>query len=79
MASASIYFTLDQIDGKHDVKRIKKTLDELPGVTSVSVNTETDSVAVDYDTTGVLCDRIQKQLEKAGYTVTQVNLESHFQ
>ena len=79
MASASIYFTLDQIDGKHDVKRIKKTLDELPGVTSVSVNTETDSVAVDYDTTGVLSDRIQKQLEKAGYTVTQVNLESHFQ
>lgn len=79
MASASIYFTLEQIDGKHDVKRIKKTLDELPGVASVSVNTETDSVAVDYDTTGVLSDRIQKQLEKAGYTVTQVNLESHFQ
>lgn len=79
MASASIYFTLDQIDGKHDVKRIKKTLDELSGVTSVSVNTETDSVAVDYDTTGVLSDRIQKQLERAGYTVTQVNLESHFE
>lgn len=79
MASASIYFTLDQIDGKHDVKRIKKTLDELSGVTSVSVNTETDSVAVDYDTTGVLIDRIQKQLERAGYTVTQVNLESHFE
>lgn len=79
MASASIYFTLDQIDGKHDVKRIKKTLDELPGVTSVSVNTETDSVAVDYDTTGILSDRIQIQLEKAGYTVTQVNLENHFQ
>ena len=79
MASASIYFTLDQIDGKHDVKRIKKTLDELPGVTSVSVNAETDSVAVDYDTTGVLSDRIQKQLERAGYTVTQVNLESRFQ
>lgn len=79
MSSASIYFTLNNVDGKHDVKEIKKTLDELPGVTSVSVNAETNYVAVDYDTTGVKSDRIQKQLEKAGYEVVASNLESHFE
>ena len=79
MSKASIYFTLRNVDGKHDVKDIKKTLDTLPGVESVSVNAETGSVAVDYDTTGVLSDRIQKQLEKAGYEVTKTNLDHHFE
>lgn len=79
MSKASIYFTMNKVDGKHDVKEIKKALDKLAGVESVSVNAETGRVAVDYDTTGVLSERIQKQLEKAGYQVTQSNLESHFE
>lgn len=79
MSKASIYFTLSKVDGKHDVKEIKKTLDMLPGVESVSVNAGSGHVAVDYDTTGVLSERIRKQLEKAGYEVMESNLESHFE
>lgn len=77
MSKASIYFTLSKVDGKHDGKRIKKTLDTLPGVESVSVNADSGCVAVDYDTTGVLGARIQKQLEKAGYQVRESHQERH--
>lgn len=76
MSKASIYFTLSRADGKHDVKEIKKTLNMLPGVESVSVNEDSDYVAVDYDTTGVLYDRIQKQLENAGYKVVESTIDN---
>lgn len=76
MSKASIYFTLNNVDGKHDVKEIKKSLDTLPGVESVSVNVDSNYVAVDFDTTGILSDRIQKQLEKAGYEILESSLDS---
>lgn len=69
MSKASAYFTLRSVDGKHDVKEIKKVLDALPGVLSVSVNDSSNHVAVDFDSTGVQGDRIQKQLEKSGYEI----------
>lgn len=69
MAKASVYFTLDKVDGKHGVKQIKQTLSALPGVSSVSVNGNSNHVAVDFDTTGIQSDRIQTQLEKAGYQI----------
>lgn len=69
MSKESLYFTLNNVDGKHDVKQIKKVLDALPGVSSVSVNEGTNHVAVDFDTTGVQRDRIQKQLEKSGFEI----------
>lgn len=69
MSKASAYFTLRSVDGKHDVKEIKKVLDTLPGVSSVSVNEGTNHVAVDFDTTGIQSDRIQKQLEKSGFEI----------
>ena len=76
MSKASIYFTLSSVDGKHGVKEIKNTLNQLPGVESVSVNDDINYVAVDYDTTGILSDRIQKQIEKAGYEVIESNLDN---
>lgn len=76
MAKASVYYTLNKVDGKHDVKEIKRTLDTLPGVESVSVNGESGYVAVDFDTTGVLSERIQKQLEKAGFEVLDSSLDA---
>ena len=69
MSKASVYFTLNKIDGKHDVKEIKQGLDALPGVVSVSVNDGSGRVAVDFDTTGLQSDRIRKQLEKMGYVI----------
>ena len=50
MAKESAYFTVGGISGKHDVKEIKRGLDTLPGVLSVSVGG--GRVAVDFDTTG---------------------------
>lgn len=69
MSKESVYFTLSDVDGKHDVKEIKKVLDKLPGVSSVSVNERTNHVAIDFDNTGVQSDRIQKQLEKSGFEI----------
>ena len=69
MSKESVYFTLGSVDGKHDVKEIKKVLAGLPGVLSVSVNQAANHVAVDLDTTGIRSERIQSQLEKSGYEI----------
>lgn len=52
-SKASAYFTLEEISNKHDVKAIKRELDTLPGVLSVSIGDDSKRVAVDFDTTGV--------------------------
>ena len=77
MSKASIYFTVNKVDGKHDVKQMKQGLDALPGVISVSVNEITNRVAVDFDTTGVQTARIGKQLEQMGYKILDQKLENH--
>ena len=77
MSKASVYFTLGNVDGKHDVKEIKQGLDTLPGVFSVSVNHSSDRVAVDFDTTGTQSDRIEKQLEKMGYQILDSKFDHH--
>ena len=79
MAKASVYYTLSSVEGKHDVKQIKKALDALPGVESVSVNQESDRVAVDFDTSGILSSRIQKELEKSGYEILESSLDTRMQ
>lgn len=77
MSKASIYFTVSQVNEKHDRKEIKRELDTLPGVISVSVNDSTEQIAVDFDTTGIQDDRIQRCLEKLGYQVVSSKLENH--
>lgn len=68
MAKASACFTVGGISGKHDVKEIKRGLDTLSGVSSVSVSND-GRVAVDFDTTGTQRDCIEKQLADMGYQV----------
>ena len=77
MSKASMYFTLNNVSGKHNVKEIKKELDSLPGVMSVSVNGNTNSIAVDYDTTGVQSERIEKQLKNIGYEIIDCKSDNH--
>lgn len=77
MAKASVYFTLKNLGRKHDAQAIKRELDALPGVRSVSISNRSDCVAVDFDTTGVPSDRIRKQLEKMGYQVLETRLDDH--
>ena len=77
MAKESAYFTLGDIDHKHDEKTIKRELDTLPGVLSVSVSDSSGRVAVDYDTTGVQAERIKKRLEKMGYQIVDSQTDEH--
>lgn len=77
MSKASAYFTVDNVNGKHDVKELKRELDTLQGVESVSVNDKTERIAVDFDTTGVERERIQKMIETLGYRVSDVQVENH--
>ena len=68
MTRVYVCFTVGGISGKHDVKEIKRELDTLPGVLSVTVSNES-RVSVDFDTTGVQTGRIEKQLTDMGYQV----------
>lgn len=77
MAKESVYFTLQSIDGKHDTKQLKRELDKYPGVISVSVNPEKDSLAVDFDSTGVKSEQIANRVTKLGYQIERQKTEEH--
>lgn len=70
MAQESAYFSVDKGVGFHDTKLLKRALDSLPGVTSVSINQAQCSIGVDYDGTGVTKDEIRKKIEILGYPIT---------
>ena len=74
MAHESAYFKLGRTDGRHDAKALKKGLDALPGVMSVSVNLKNGNVAVDYDDTGVTQAQIQRQVESLGFAIDSLNI-----
>ena len=75
MAHLSAYFSLDQVDGQHNVKAIKSGLDTLPGVLSVSVNAASGKVAVDYDDSGVTMEALQNKIDQLGYRITSLNID----
>ncbi len=77
MSKASVYFSVSNPVGKHGTKELKRELDALNGVLSVSVNNTNDNIAVDFDTTGVKQDQIKTQLEILGYDITQMRFEDH--
>ena len=68
MASFSV--SLDRNADRHDVKLLKRELDTLPGVTSVSVSSG-GQLAVDYDATGVRQADILEKIQALGYRVQQ--------
>ncbi|HJB51857.1 MAG TPA: cation transporter [Candidatus Oscillibacter pullicola] len=67
---ASISVSLDRNADRHDVKLLKRELDTLPGVTSVSVSSG-GQLAVDYDATGVRQADILEKIQALGYRVRQ--------
>lgn len=77
MSKASMYFELENIDGKRDVAKLKQQIDTLPGVISVSVNQERKSVAVDFDTTGASQNQIRAQLDGLGFAICEEHFENH--
>lgn len=70
MSKESVYFIAKPVTGNHDMKKIKKGLDLLPGVKNVIVNTKNGLVGVDYDSSGVSYDKIENQLTKLGYEIS---------
>ncbi|WP_298029825.1 heavy-metal-associated domain-containing protein [uncultured Dysosmobacter sp.] len=71
MAHISAYFSLENAGDQHDVHRLKRELDTLPGVTSVSVNGQ-GCLAVDYDSTGIRQADIQRKVQELGYHLRDV-------
>ena len=77
MSKASAYFILENVNTKHDIKEIKRELDAIPGVISVSAAQGEQKIAVDYDTTGTNQQALQKRLCKLGYQVQDSLMEEH--
>ncbi len=77
MSKESAYFQISDITGNHDSKELKQELGAFRGVLSVSVTTEKNTLAVDYDNTGVTCDRLEKRIEQLGYQVESRKTENH--
>ncbi len=67
MAHLSTYFSLEHPASSHDVKQLKRELDTLPGVTSVSVSG--GRLAVDYDSTGVRREDIRQKVQSLGFGI----------
>lgn len=77
MSKQSAYFNLSEINGKHSLKKLKKELDTLKGVSSIIVNVETNKLVVDYDSTGVSFDKIEKQINNMGYEIVSSKNEDY--
>lgn len=77
MSKQSAYFTVSGLDGKHQVKKIKKVLDGLPGILSVSANTENNRVAVDYDSSGIDLHEIENQFKDIGIDAERNDHQDH--
>ena len=67
MAHLRTYFSLEHPASSHDAKELKRELDTLPGVTSVSVSGS--RLAVDYDPTGVRRADIQQKVQSLGFGI----------
>ena len=69
MSRESAYFQLSSVSGKHQSNDLKRELNAFAGVLSVSVNKEKNLLTVDYDNTGVTCDRLENRVKELGYQV----------
>lgn len=77
MSKASAYFTVKNIEGRHGAAELKRELNTLRGVMSVSVDDRFNDIAVDYDTSGVRQAQLRSKLEDLGYNVTREQFEDH--
>ena len=74
MAHLSTRFSLEQPADRHAVKQLKRELDTLPGVTSVSVSGS--RLAVDYDPSGIRREDIQQKVQSLGFGIQGAELEN---
>lgn len=67
MSQVSSYYYVEELLKNHDEKLIKKELDTLPGVKSVSTNVMSHKVCVDYDNTGISASALMNKMFSLGY------------
>lgn len=60
---------VDGMSCSHCVNSVKKALDKISGVSSVSVSIDDGTVTVDYDETGTNIEQIKEAINEAGYEV----------
>ncbi len=66
MAQVSDYYIIDGLKDSRDAYELKSQLSRLAGVKSVSVNHALSRLTVDYDTTGVDRQRIERTAAEVG-------------
>ena len=69
MSKETVNLQVDGMSCSHCVSTVKKALDQIHGVISVSVSLDDGIVAVDYDTTGTNVDKIKETITDAGYDI----------
>lgn len=77
MSKQSAYFRVPGLNSKHEIKKIKQVLDEIPGVFSVSANVSENKVAVDYDSSGTDTHVIEKHFKSIGVNAELLRNEEH--
>lgn len=77
MPKESAYFQLKNVDGQHSTKNIKKSLSTFNGINSVSVNREKNTVAVDFDSSGVCEKQLSDKLREMGCEILQEHSERY--
>jgi copper chaperone CopZ len=77
LSKQSVYFNVHEMTQASDSKKIKKGIDMLHGVISVSINYDTKNVAVDFDSTGTNGEEIKNEIEKLGYIPEFIKQEDH--
>ncbi|HOV41724.1 MAG TPA: heavy-metal-associated domain-containing protein [Oscillospiraceae bacterium] len=77
MSKNSVYFSLSDVDGKREAKELKKGIGSMRGVLSVSVNSQKNNIAVDYDSSGVNPEQIEEKINELGWKISSSKEQDH--
>lgn len=69
MPKENANFIIERQKGSHSWEDVKRTLTDLQGVTSVSLNDAHHLISLDYDSACASYDQIENQLNKLGFEI----------
>ena len=72
MGKQSVYFKVDNLNDAHDEKEIKRSLDEIKGVFSVTVNLGEEMLGVDYDDSALDENDLKTRLDGLGHNANVI-------
>jgi copper chaperone CopZ len=77
MSKETVTFELPQMSQSHDPKELKKGIDTLHGIISVSVNAKSKKVAVDFDNTSTNSEEITNRIRELGFSPQLLERQEH--